>query len=94
MTDSQHIVNIKQTGYLAEENTISRYCKSNKVLLRRELGNKVYVCNTQNHIKMATNNGRDFEFYVAFTVHIIQMGSTILKNKQSTNCLRRLCIKD
>ena len=49
--------------------------------------------NTQNYIKMATNKGYTFAFYVAFLVHIIQMISTVLQNEQSQTCLGRIYIK-
>ena len=48
---------------------------------------------SQNHIKMAIN-GHVFAFYIAFIVHIIQMMSTMPKNKQSTKFLRKILQKE
>ena len=49
---------------------------------------------SQNHIKMAINNGHVFALYIAFIVHIIQMMSTMPNNKQSTKFLRKILHKE
>lgn len=82
MADGQHMVNMIVTGYLTEENAVFSNAVR-QIFLRREFENKMCMFNTQNHIKTGTNDTRIFAFYIAFIVHIIQMMSTILKNKQS-----------
>lgn len=85
MADSQLMINMIQTGYLSKKNVIFLKTVSQ---IKKNIWKKC-VCNTQNYIKMATNNGYIIAFYIAFMVHIIQVISTILQNEQSTNLFRK-----